>query len=550
MAKRERNAEEMTAFQERGLKNALLKRIRPADISVQQEEIQADEPWVIDEGMDLVITDLDPARRRVPRLRLSHPRRWLAGGIAAIVVGSLVVTLLLFLPRPQAVPAKVTRLYNLTDLGSLSLPAWTRDVDLCNGETSIQAGCRDQHLAFVDGKGHLYLWNDHSGVLTRPFTFDQQTSAGMPQFWNWVLPGRYIAVFFTTPSGTTLTEEIWDVVYGRQVLTLSNVKNFALSPDGNQAVVLTSQHTIQVFALNLSGLIPAPGTVPAGLVQPQALLIQTLASPSFAHLIGLSWSPDSDQLATASSDGTIQIWEISSTSQLLFHTLHVLPAGDASPLASIRMVWAPGEQNLATITTGQPGISSPQVWDLQTGQLRVSYHGHSAQPVEMFWLNGGEELLSFSEHEILLWNAFTGQTLLKVNNDSSPEAQIDLLQAQISANDHSLALPVAAGVQLVNLTTDRILPPLRITGALPAIGLSPDGTRLATVNRTGQIQIWNVQSQQVELTYALPAYFAADTADTNYGLYPVGLAWSPDGTMLGVTYTGGSGGLVVLNIPE
>jgi WD40 repeat protein len=547
MARRESDGEEAAPFQERVLKNALLKHIRPADISEQQEI--REEPWSADEDLDLVITDLGPARRRFPRLHFSRPRRWLAGGIAAVVVGSLIAILLLLLPLHQPVPLKGTRLYSLTNVGSLSLPSWTREVDLCNGETSIQAGCRDQHLAFVDSSGHLYLWDARSGVLTRPFTFDQKTAVGVPQFWNWVLPGRYIAVFFATPTGTDSTEEIWDVVYDRQVLTVSNTQAFALSPDGNQAVVVTTQDTIQLFALNLSGPIPAAGTVPAGLVQPQAVLERTLSSPHFAHLIGLSWSPDSDQLATASSDGTVQIWEIIPEESILLHTLHLLPAGYGSPLTSVRMVWAPGEQNLATITIGLPGISLPQVWDLQTGQLRVIYNGHTAQPTEMFWLNGGEELLSFSVNEVLLWNAFTGQTLLKVPNDVSPDSQENILMAQISSNNHVLALPIDTGVQLVNLSTNKILPPIRINGALLGLSLSPDGTRLATVNGTGQVQIWDVQNQQVELTYTLPADFASGNTGVNYGINPVELAWSPNGTMLGMTYTGGTGGLVVLNIP-
>jgi len=75
--------------------------------------------------------------------------------------------------------------------------------------------------------------------------------------------------------------------------------------------------------------------------------VTTLASPYFARLLALSWSPDGSELATASSDGTIQIWAPFAHNALL-QTLHVKRAQDSPPLHTVQIVWSPNGKRLAS----------------------------------------------------------------------------------------------------------------------------------------------------------------------------------------------------------
>jgi WD40 repeat protein len=552
----------------------LLKQIRPVDIS---GEVATNEKELEDhEEAEPVITSLDTARP--PRFllrpsRLSHARRWLTVTSAAVIVFGLIASWLLVLPRlwgTQPAQNQPRVLFRATNLGNLSVPAWatppkityvfcsssiplgtpqatvTFPPEQCStpvpvtptGQAATSAS--KPYLSFVDDRGGLYVWDSATGKLTRRITLKSGASSGdSSAFWYWLYPGHYI-VSYEKASSTQETAKIWDALTGRLLFTTSRTLPFAMTRDGWLAA-LTSQHTIQVWNVNF----------PRQQGQPE------ISSPSFSHLVSLNWSPDGDQLAAVLADGTIQIWEPSSSPgvSVLLQTLHI-----KRDFMSLNVQWSPDEQRMATTVSDHANNLSIQIWALANGHLLQNltpFTGLAFLPVTMTWLDNGRAILASDLNQIVLQDTMSGKILLSMPKSNMPFLPLDLTN-YLSPDQHWLVLPQSYGIQVVDLRSAKILrtlPNNKSKDYFLTLALSPDNKHFATVDGNSLVQVWNIQTGQVIWTSQLPANFKSAVAMAMVNVKgriislsnPVGAAWSPDGKMLAVAYRGG--GVVVLGMP-
>lgn len=129
-----------------------------------------------------------------------------------------------------------------------------------------------------------------------------------------------------------------------------------------------------------------------------ALSLMTYSGHS-ACINALSWSPDNKYLASASNDGTVQIWDATTGEQIQIYQ------GHDGPVEAV--VWSPRDPYIASGGWDK----TVQVWHAVTGEKILIYYGHTA------WIRSG---LSWSpdglwiasggwDKTVQIWRAMTGQ---------------------------------------------------------------------------------------------------------------------------------------------
>ncbi|MEH2040951.1 nSTAND1 domain-containing NTPase, partial [Nostoc sp.] len=172
----------------------------------------------------------------------------------------------------------------------------------------------------------------------------------------------------------------------------------------------------------------------------RAIEVNTLEGHS-SPVNSVAYSPNGQQLASASADNTIKIWDVS-RGQLL-KTL----TGHSSLVNSI--AYSPNGQHLASASAD----NTIKIWDVSSGQLLKTLTNHSSPVNSIAYSPNGKQLASASaDKTIKIWDVSSGQLLKTLTNHSSP---------------------------------------------INSIAYSPNGKQLASASADKTIKIWDVSSGQL-----------------------------------------------------
>jgi hypothetical protein len=114
----------------------------------------------------------------------------------------------------------------------------------------------------------------------------------------------------------------------------------------------------------------------------------------------VKWSPDGSRIASASKDGTAQVWHAATGQTLLTYRDHMSPVYD--------MAWSPDGSHVASGSEDK----TVQIWDATTGQRLLTYHNHTDPVRSVGWSPDGSRIASGSNGGVQVWDATTGQRLL------------------------------------------------------------------------------------------------------------------------------------------
>ena len=267
----------------------------------------------------------------------------------------------------------------------------------------------------------------------------------------------------------------------------------------------------------------------------------SLSSPS--GYFNVYWSPDSTRFVVPGEDGTIQVWNVVTGHEPV--TCHVppveylpeniymspdghsvlygygqqntyvfdlttcklltLPSSDSNNIA-----WSPQGNRFATISFTD--ASMVQVWDAQTGRKLASFH-LTAAVSEIVWTPDGTRIVASGDKEVDVLDVAAQRIVLKVIPTS-----IDLLPVwAVSSDGRRLAsLNGTDTVQLWDAVTGHKLNVYQSPGnSVKVVAWSPDSSTLATGSTDGIVRVW--KGDTVPKTY-----HSGSSAILN-------IAWSPDG---------------------
>jgi len=272
------------------------------------------------------------------------------------------------------------------------------------------------------------------------------------------------------------------------------------------------------------------------------ILTTSLSSPG-AFYLNVYWSPDSTRFVVPGEDGKIQVWNVVTGQKLVTCTvlpvdylpeniymspdghsllygygpqnmyvlditsckLLTLPSSDAN-----NTVWSPQGNRFATIS--DTDTSKVQVWDAHTGRNLASFH-LTAAVSEIVWTPDGTRIVASGDKEVDVLDVAAQRIVLKVI-----PTRIALLPVwALSSDGRRLAsLNGTDTVQLWDAVTGRKLNVYQSPGnSVKVMAWSPDSSTLATGSTDGIVRVW--KGDTVPETY-----HSGSSAILN-------IWWSPDG---------------------
>lgn len=236
------------------------------------------------------------------------------------------------------------------------------------------------------------------------------------------------------------------------------------------------------------------------------------------QVYSLAWSAPSALLASASSDGTIRLWDARQSQAV--QTLHSAPS---IPLFSV--CWSPDGKRIAAGTED----GNILLWDVQTGKRTATWEGPSQRVSKggrfpfaawgVSWSPDGRRIVSTRYDDyVLIWDVATGHNQVIPKTDTQPNTAAwapDGRQFAITDDRGRVILWDAATTR-----RDASFQSHDEAGWSYGLAWSPDGAMIASSRQSGLLQVWDARTGK-ELA-AIQGHINAVW----------GLAWSPDGLLI------------------
>lgn len=349
------------------------------------------------------------------------------------------------------------------------------------GVKSLSWSPDDERVATVSDDSSLRVWSSDGKEL-----FKTVGHTSEPTGVSWSPTGTEIA-----SSSFDGSIKLWDAQRPLDsALPLNshgNIEHLAWNPvDSNKLAICWSEGVVEIWDRQHANsvAIRADGT----------------------YLRSATWRPDGTELATASADGLIRIWDPSDSDKPPRRLDH------GHELLTIS--WDPSGHWLASA-----GLDHRvALWDAATGERRHWHTGHRAPVCTLDWQADGQRVATGSrDGSIKIWNALSGELIRTYEQHRAPVVSV-------AWNPHRQLLASASIIPIIHLwdaQSGELLRTLHGHTSEPSqLVWNPEGRRLASVGRDDQIKLWSAESDREILS--LESRQSRLTS----------LSWSPDGSAI------------------
>ncbi len=194
----------------------------------------------------------------------------------------------------------------------------------------------------------------------------------------------------------------------------------------------------------------------------------------------VAFSSDGRRLASASSDGTIRVWDVASGQILATLKGH---SGSVTSVA-----FSPAGRYLASGSLDR----TIRVWDVASGQILATLKGHSTVVWSVAFSPDGRRLASASlDRTVRIWDVASGENVATLKGHSDGVTSVAFSPdgrrlASASADRMVRVWDAASGESVATLKGH--------SDGVTSVAFSPDGRRLASASLDRTVRIWDVAS--------------------------------------------------------